>query len=270
MKLFYELIQVSLGARDRLSYVPSASEWGELYDLAKKQSLVGVCFAGVQTLVDSDAEDYCGMPELQYLTWMGMAAKIQQKNEVLNRQCVTLGKQLQEAGFDYVVMKGQEVGRYYHRLSDLRQSGDIDVWITNKTREEVIAFANEKGCGGEFTHQHVHFHAFEDTEVELHYIPAELHCPWYDRNLMRFFRLQVKGFRIGEEGYMTPTVEFDLLHQLAHSFRHLFGDGIGMRQVMDFHFTLQEALRRDNVDWGAVNGAIRATGMKKFAEAISK
>ena len=47
-KLFYELIQVSLGRIVCLSRTPSESQWHELYAIAKKQSLVGVCFAGVQ------------------------------------------------------------------------------------------------------------------------------------------------------------------------------------------------------------------------------
>lgn len=49
-QLFFELIQVSLGTRMCLSHTPNADEWGELYKMAKKQSLVGVCFAGVQKL----------------------------------------------------------------------------------------------------------------------------------------------------------------------------------------------------------------------------
>lgn len=47
-KLFFELIQVARGTRICLSHTPSANEWGVLYAMAKKQSLVGVCFAGVQ------------------------------------------------------------------------------------------------------------------------------------------------------------------------------------------------------------------------------
>ena len=46
--LFFELIQVTIGTRICLSHTPSADEWGELYAMAKKQSLVGVCFAAVQ------------------------------------------------------------------------------------------------------------------------------------------------------------------------------------------------------------------------------
>lgn len=79
-QLFFELIQVSLGTRICLSHSPSADEWGELYAMAKKQSLVGVCFAGVQRLVNQHQEP----PEMLYLTWMGMAAKMQQRNELMN------------------------------------------------------------------------------------------------------------------------------------------------------------------------------------------
>ena len=50
-KIFQELVKVSIGDLVCLSHTPSADEWGELYSLAKKQSLVGVCFAGVQRLV---------------------------------------------------------------------------------------------------------------------------------------------------------------------------------------------------------------------------
>lgn len=72
-RIFYELIRVSLGVQECLSRTPREDEWGKLYEMAKNQSLVGVCFAGVQRLVNQHQE-----PEkLLYQTWMGMAVKIQ-------------------------------------------------------------------------------------------------------------------------------------------------------------------------------------------------
>ena len=48
--LFFELIRVAIGTQRCLSLTPSAKEWRGLYELAKKQSLVGVCFAVIQSL----------------------------------------------------------------------------------------------------------------------------------------------------------------------------------------------------------------------------
>ena len=40
-KIFFELLQVAVGTRDELSRMLSAKDWDELYEIAKKQSLVG-------------------------------------------------------------------------------------------------------------------------------------------------------------------------------------------------------------------------------------
>ena len=122
-KTFFELIQVAIGTRICLSQTPSADEWGELYAMAKKQSLVGVCFAGVQRLYNDNVNENpsnpsnplnhlnplshsnpSNLPEMDYLRWMGMAAKIQQRNEVVDQQCKELWNVRHEAGFDAAVM----------------------------------------------------------------------------------------------------------------------------------------------------------------------
>lgn len=117
-KLFFELIQVAIGKRVCLSHTPSAAEWQTLYDMALKQSLLGICFAGVQKL---QKQQQCP-PEMLYLKWIGMAAKIQQKNETVNKQCVELQARLASDGFKSCVLKGQGVALYYNEgLRRLRQ-----------------------------------------------------------------------------------------------------------------------------------------------------
>ena len=75
--LFFELIRVAIGTQDSLSHTPSQKEWKALYDMAKKQSLVGVCFAALQKLGADADEGFAriGISEMLYLTWMGMTAK---------------------------------------------------------------------------------------------------------------------------------------------------------------------------------------------------
>lgn len=77
-KLFFELIRVAIGNAVCLSHTPKAKEWQMLYEMAKKQSLVGICFAGVQKLqAQRQAPNSWGndQSEMLFLQWMGMAAQ---------------------------------------------------------------------------------------------------------------------------------------------------------------------------------------------------
>ena len=111
--LFFELIRVAIGTQNTLSRPLSKGEWAELYAMAKKQSLVGICFSAVQKLTQNQEPITQNLDEVQYLTWMGMTAKIQQRNEVVNRQCVELQKRLSVNGLRCLILKGQGVAALY-------------------------------------------------------------------------------------------------------------------------------------------------------------
>lgn len=51
-KLFFQLIQVSIGQLDCLDRGPSPEEWQELYNLSKQHQLATVCYDGVVRLFD--------------------------------------------------------------------------------------------------------------------------------------------------------------------------------------------------------------------------
>lgn len=282
--LFFELTQVALGNRVCLSHTPSADEWGKLYDMAKKQSLVGVCFAGVQRL---QLQEQC-RPKMLYLTWVGMAAKIQQKNEVVNRQCVDLQKRLSADGFRSYIMKGQAVAALYQcgvknvengsessssiasgasgaegaSLSALRQSGDIDIFLEGGF-EKVNEYVQRTYPTKEINELEIHYPCFPDTEVEIHFKPFVMDGP-KDKILQRFFdsckeenfsnkvslgftstsSAQALEFQKVSEGPLeifAPTLKFNLVHQLVHIHHHLFYEGVGMRQLMDYYFVLRAA-----------------------------
>ena len=83
-KIFFDFLHFCIGSAKEIPSSLKEVDWKELYAIAKKQALIGVCFAGVQKLVGQQQEP----PEMLYLNWLGMAAMIQQRNEVVNRQCV--------------------------------------------------------------------------------------------------------------------------------------------------------------------------------------
>ncbi len=166
-ELFFELLRLAIGIQNTLSRTTSAKEWQQLYEMAKKQSLVGVCFAGVQKLIDQQQAP----EELLYLTWMGMAAKIQQRNVVVNRQCVELQARLSADGVRSCIIKSQGNHPAYGQLGMLRQSGDIDIWIEGGGKK-VVDLVNSICPTKEIRETHAQLRIYEDTEVEVHYRPG--------------------------------------------------------------------------------------------------
>ena len=222
-----------------------------LYDMAKKQLLVGVCFAGVQRLQQQRQEP----PEMLYLTWMGMAAKIQQRNEVVTKQCAELQAKLAADGLSSVVLKGQSVANLYGtQLSALRQSGDIDLWV-DAPRDRTVEYVMKRCPTTEVNFQHVHYHVYDDTDVELHMVPVSRYNPRRNRILQEYFDSEVKRqcgnrkmIRIGsaEVELSVPTEDFQLVHQLLHVYSHYVYEGVGLRQLMDLYFA-QRAMKNGEV-----------------------
>ena len=59
--LFYELIRISVGL-DILIKVPSQTDWYMMYEMAKSQAILGICFNGVQKLYKEHPEAVVNLP----------------------------------------------------------------------------------------------------------------------------------------------------------------------------------------------------------------
>lgn len=256
--LFFELIQVAIGTRICLSHTPSADEWGELYMMAKKQSLVGVCFAGVQRLQQQRQE----APEMTYLTWMGMAAKIQQRNEVMNKFTDLTIEHFSSMGIACSILKGQTMANLYGNLVDLRQSGDVDAWV-NISRKELFDLSMKKfGRVEGYNGFHIHYPLFVDCEIEAHFRPSGISSPKRNAVLTKFFEIYKPN--VVDASY-SPSLAFNRVYIMLHNYKHLCGHGVGLRQMMDYYFVLAQGFNAEEKEvsmrW------IECLGMGNFAHA---
>lgn len=301
-KTFFELLRVAVGNADSLSHLPSQKEWKALYYMAKKQSLVGVCFAALQRLGADADEGFAriGMSVMQYLTWMGMAAKIQQRNQIVNEQCETLQQKLSNEGLQSCILKGQAVAALYQvndndnchpdssiNLQGLRQSGDIDAWV-NASRKDIIKYVQMIAPTTNAREHHIELKAFQETEVEIHFWPAVIRHFLKNRKLQRWFeehkedvfsnRVDISSKDLESNPsnssnfsepltVCAPTPEFHAIQQMAHMYHHLFDSGIGLRQVMDYYFVLK-ALSATPEKHKALASDIKHIGMGRFASAM--
>lgn len=272
--LFFELLKVAVGHQSAfysLSRVPSAEEWTGLYQMAKEHALIGVCFAAIQKLPN---EQLSQLPFQLKMHWLAMVVQIQKRNELMNQRCVELQKRLVQDDFRTYIMKGQGNAILYgDKLCSLRQSGDIDIYLEGGYKK-VIDYVNRTFPTKDVNELEIHYHCFNDVEVEIHYKPFVKDSP-KDKNLQSFFKeceeanfTNKLSIPNTEEYIIVPTLEFNLVHQLVHIHHHLFYEGIGLRQLMDYYFLLQKTGDSSTDSINKSKKVIHQLGLDRFSCAL--
>lgn len=266
-ELFFDLIRVSLGTQGCMSSTPSEEEWKELYAMAKKQGVLGVCFSGLHALKRNQQMP----PEDLYIKWMTMAAKIQRLNERMNKACVEVQAKLKEEGLESCILKGQGLAAIYETYSDngekldlttLRHCRDIDVWV-NAPKHKVLEVAKKFGVEGKASYNSVGVKMFDDIPVELYYRPTYARNPIYNSRLQKWceeyrgFEEQ-KGFEM-VNGFKVPPQAFNMLYMITHMYHRHFNMSMGMRQLIDYYFMLVHS----KIDYNYYDARAHAKAMLK-------
>ena len=258
IETFFELIQITIGTRDGFSKVPSAKMWAVIFDTAEKQSLTGVLLAGLEKLPAAQRP-----PQGLLLDWIGIQQMVVSTNKNQDRRSKELYEWFKEKGVDSCVIKGQGVARLYPQ-PELRQAGDIDIWV-NADRDDVVGKMLSEGIDVsviDYVNCHVAF--FADVEVEVHFRPSYFFNPFANRRLQKWIQenksTQMTSFD-DTVGFCYPTIAFNLVFSLIHIYRHVFSEGIGLRQLMDYYFILNhsnEEERKEAFD------TLCSLGLKRF------
>lgn len=261
--LFFELISIALGHRNKLSMQPSENEWGDLFRIVQQQSLVGVCFTGVERLPQEQRP-----PKKLLLNWYAMVSQIEERNKAVSRYAVELCDQLHKDGFETCVLKGQGVASYYPNPLR-RQSGDIDVWLrtVNGTMQEdrdlTIDYVRNKLHEAKARYHHIDYDVNEEIPAELHFMPTFMNCPFTNHRLQQWFEdVKAEQFSNHKDGLTVPTDEFNAVYLLLHIQKHILEEGIGLRQLMDYYYLLS------NGDYRNVVPLLKRFGMMNMARAV--
>ena len=107
----------------------STINWQELLAFAKKQTIVGIYWQGIQRLGDianKPSED-------DVMVWMGAYTKIVRRNIKTDDAVAKLTKIMRDNGIAFFVFKGQVIASYYPS-PEMRTSGDVDFYVFKKDR----------------------------------------------------------------------------------------------------------------------------------------
>ena len=240
---FFELLQIALGNRDAFTETPTDDEWRDIYETSKRQALIGIMFSGVERLPAEQRP-----PRELILPWYMVVSKIEKRNALMNDACAKVWENFQKEGFECCILKGQGVAAYYPAPLR-RQSGDIDAWVLPCDRKgksidqcarEVADYAHKFTPGTKASYHHVDFPAMKGVEVEIHYRPSYMFCLTANRRLQQYFYESASEqfmnvIEMGNGKTSRPTAEFDAIFLLSHIYRHLFEEGIGLRQLLDYY-----------------------------------
>lgn len=259
--MIIELVQIALGKRVRLSHAPTKDEWQDLFADAKKQSLVGVAFAGVQRLPKEQWP-----PQALLFEWIGATEVIKQANALLDKQCIKLQKRFDEEGIRSSILKGQGIARLYDEcFVSLRQPGDIDVYV-DCGRERALQFAQDCGLKDVgWDYKHLHLDVFHNTEVEVHYRVEVLLNLWKNKRLQKWFKEHEESLFSNNGEFITPTIQFNRFYILLHIYRHFLYEGVGLRQLLDYYFVLRHT---EDIDSTELTALLKEYGMWKFARGV--
>lgn len=260
--------------------------WRDVFEEAKKQSLVGVAFIGFKRWLASGTSNRhdSSIDKRLYTDWFAMTESIREDNLRVNRRTAQVCRNLAKDGLRTSVMKGQGNALLYgQELMLMRTSGDIDVWVEGGF-QKVYDYVMSKAPTKKVSEKDIIFNAFSDTEVEVHYRPYVMRNPFRDCRLQQFFAAQSESCftnniqlpTVNTEGEnimmsaTVTTVSFNLVHQLAHIHRHLFAVGMGLRHVMDYYFQLiyaEKTLCQDEKE--EVIRVVKSIGLERLAKALT-
>ena len=262
-----------LGKKVDMSIVVAKIDWRQLYTFASRQALLGFCFDGIERLTKEFSEELKQNPMGRDLlmTWMGAAQQIRRQNMKVNAVAGKLYSKFREDGLRCCILKGQGNALMYPNPYS-RTPGDIDVWV-NASREEITEYAKRHFN----LEDDIRFHHLETTmdavPVELHFFPCSMNNPLYHARLQKWFKrnadLQCSNVVSLPDGIgeiAIPTTAFNVVYQLTHLYHHFFDEGIGMRQIIDYYYivnndellVIRDTLQRE----------LKYLGLWKFAGAV--
>ena len=271
--MIFDFLKYCLGGKVNMSNVVANIDWRQLYSFASKQAILGLCFEGVERLGEEYPEELKQNPigrEL-LMTWIAKTQQIHRQNMNVNGVAAKLYSKFREDGLRCCILKGQGNALMYPNPYS-RTPGDIDVWV-NASRGDITEYAKRHFN----LEDDIRFHHLETTmdgvPVELHFFPCSMNNPIYHARLqkwfMRYADLQCSNVvslpnGIGE--IAIPTTAFNVIYQLAHLYHHFFDEGIGMRQIIDYYYVVNNdelLVVRDTLQ-----KELKHLGLWKFARAV--
>ena len=241
---FFQLVRIAIGENVDIPQL-SEEDWDAVYTIAKEQSLIGIAFQGVNRLPTE-----LQPPRKLKLRWIMQVEKIAKRNADVNKVAVTVSEKFAKAGVHSCVLKGQGNALMYP-VPNARTSGDIDIWLMTNP-DKIIRMVKKVKPSAKACYHHIDFPKVGGIPLELHYRPQFMNNLVCNARLQKWFldkageqrnhQVELPG---GVGKISVPTNSFNRIFQMSHIFKHVIDEGIGLRQLLDYYYLLQQGFTEE-------------------------
>lgn len=264
---FLQLVKAGLWEKDFQLKSYGVLDFSTILSLAEVQGVTGLISAGLEHLTDIKPN------KNDLLHFVGRTMQLEQRNIAMNHFIGLIVGKMQEAGIDYVLVKGQGVAQCYERPL-WRPSGDIDFLLRNTNYDKAVylfksLYQNSKD-GGRYSKEYAFYS--EQWMIELHGSLRTCLSTSVDKevDVVQNSVFTGRNMRSWDDGGVLvslPAPNEDVFFVYTHFIKHFYKEGMSLRQVCDWCRLLWKYRSKINVDW--LKSHLRKAGLMKEWKAFA-
>ena len=245
--LFLSLLRAALWGEKPDASAFVEADWKQIFRLADTQTVPSLIVDGMGML----PPECLRIPLQEKLKRIGEMQQMEQMNRLHRSVIIKIDKALKAEGIRAVFMKGQTTAlRYPNPLH--RTPGDIDFVVSAEDFCQTMAVMEKMGkVNHGLVHEHHGMAGVDGVTVEPHYKVHNYQRPSTDRAMQEMFSSVFPDGLVSADmdGYQVPIFPstFESVFLISHMVNHVYEEGLGLRQVIDYAMFLDKCA--DRIDW---------------------
>lgn len=237
--------------------VPENINLKQLLEFAREHTIENIIYVPLSKLETNDSEAMSLFEELHN------HAIINDATQQYYLEIVT--DELEAQGIRHCIMKGPVIKKLYPS-SDMRQSGDLDIFVDDENTEKVLEIMESLDFKAESfnkANSHDEYKIDQNIIIEIHRSLISNKCEWQSECQKISNRLVPTD---GCKHRYDMTKEDYYLYMIGHMAKHMKYTGMGIKMVLDVWVYLNAY--NDILDWDKLNGFLNDCGLLEFEKNI--
>ncbi len=265
---FFSLLRSGLwNVSANKEYFPlSNSQWLEIFQLARKQTVEGIVHDGIMTL----PVEFFPAKDLIY-KWTVAVDAIERQNRLMDQRINELVSFFSQKGLKVYLLKGQGVAHCYNQPNH-RICGDIDFYFSNHKEYSLAnALIEQQGIKIKKSPGFCSEYVWKDIQVEHHKRFIDIHNPFTLNRIHGLLKSELDNsikIKIAGQEVFTPSPLMTNLVVNTHILKHSLSFGIGLRQLCDSAkacYTYSQ-----NIDGQRIEKLYKEIGMIRWMHVLNK